>query len=115
LPQYVTFEKTEGGNLKISLLPEGREELDDLLARELDSDRIFHELVEHQLGNGWDSLPPETIGALTESIILSDEAELDDMGDFVNVGRCYWFPNYQVENPIETLRDKGSFTFTGVG
>ena len=68
--------------------------------------------------SGFALVPPEAIGALTDSPILvrNDDYTGEDNGTFKvyeNV-RVWWFPSYQIEDPIETLREKGTVTFEGV-
>ena len=64
------------------------------------------------LGNGWNSVAPETIGALTDAPIVTDDWSITDEGETQALGRIWWFPNYQVEDPAETLVEKGRVVFT---
>ena len=94
-------------NLQITLTGEGRQELQELLADHPERDAM-HELLEFHLCNGWDTLNPEDIGALTSCpLILSEEVERDDNGKVTNVGQVYWHPNYMIEDPVKTLLEKG--------
>jgi hypothetical protein len=109
--KYVDFEKLPNGNLKLTLNDEGREELVDYLSNY----PTIHDLMESQLCNGWDRVQPEEVGGLTGcDLIISDDVERDDDGDIVKVGGVYWHPNYAIEDPVETLRDTGSFVLTYV-
>ena len=112
---YTELTKTAEGNLLIVLLDAGREELDDLVdRRKHNTTLIMLDLLEDHLCNGWTSLTPDEIGALTScDLILSDDVTLNDEGDVINVGRVYWHPNYAVEDELETLRTTGTFTLTG--
>ena len=112
----VEFSK-RGGNLVITLTPAGREVIAHAEAdgQNIDSDVFMADLFEQPLCNGWEPVRPEEIAALTSAPIFTDEAERDDHGQLVKVGRVYWFPNYQIESPVQTLRDKGEVVFTGVG
>jgi hypothetical protein len=67
------------------------------------------------IGNGWECVAPETIGALTDAPIVSDDVGYDDDGTINHVGRVWWFPNYMVENPVETLATTGRVVFTLAG
>jgi hypothetical protein len=114
--QYVDFNVVDG-NLEITLLPEGKEfvlETQSDPEKNIASNDFFYELVEWQTCNGWDYVQPEEIGALTSSLILSEHTERDDQGTLVQIGRVFWFPNYQVESEVETLLEKGKVVFTGV-
>jgi hypothetical protein len=109
--------KLDNGNLKITLTDEGREELSDIVERNgNDSDAAMHDLLEFHLCNGWDNLRPEEIGALTSSgLILSDDVERSEDGEtVVGCGVVYWHDNYMVENPVESLTDRGGLILTGV-
>jgi hypothetical protein len=64
---YVDLRKTEDGNLQIALTRNGR--ADFATIRE-ERDRYgvnaaLGVLLEDHLGNGWEMVPPEDIGALT--------------------------------------------------
>jgi hypothetical protein len=73
-------------------------------------DDHFFDLIEDMLGNGWTSLRPEQIGALTScSIILSPDVKMDDEGDIVDAKEIYWHGNYQVELACEALEADGLF------
>lgn len=63
-------------------------------------------------GNGWTSVEPEWIGALTDAPIVTDDFTLDDAGKYEVNGRVWWFPNYMMEDPVETLLEKGAVVFT---
>lgn len=64
------------------------------------------------IGNGWTSVAPEWIGALTDAPIVTNDFTLSDSGETTVHGRVWWFPNYCVEDPIETLVDTGRVVFT---
>jgi hypothetical protein len=111
-----TFKKTEDG-LLIQLTEEGREEL---LAEQVNdgeygrpTNEIFTDLIEWHLGNGWKYLDPMEIGALTDSLILTDEAERNDHGELVKLGDVYWFPDYAVTCELNEML-AGGVTFTRV-
>ncbi len=78
----------------------------------------LYEAFEELSCNGWDFVDPEDIGALTDAPILSNCMGRDDDGTMTAHSECgmecgiFWFPNYMVEDPLETLRDKGEVFFT---
>jgi hypothetical protein len=39
-------------------------------------------------------VPPEDIGALTATPVLSDEIVRDEEGKVVEAGRVFWYPDY---------------------
>lgn len=109
---YTIFNVTPEGDLKITLTEEGRQELIEMLESQTQTDEdIFLSLIESQLCNGYHTVLPEHIGALTDSIILANgivdldtsaEAEID----------VWWFPDYQVKSYTEDLLNNGEVTFT---
>lgn len=63
--------------------------------------------LEYQMGNGWERVLPEEVGALTDALIITKEAERDDRGNLIKCGRVYADMNYQVADLLETLQTKG--------
>lgn len=65
----------------------------------------------------WRAVSPESIGALTDSPIICAEIFQpvpDNDGDSYNVDPeavFYWFPNYQVCDPWEQLKNRGRVEF----
>jgi hypothetical protein len=60
---------------------------------------------------------PADIGALTSSPIICDDAwTTHDDGTFelYPEAQVWWFPNYQVEDPVAILRETGEVVFTAV-
>lgn len=66
------------------------------------------------LGNGYDSVAPEWIGALTDAPIVSDGLILHDDGSHTLApdARIWWFPNYMVSDPAAELAERGRVVFT---
>lgn len=113
---YVDLEKTQDGHLRIVLNPSGQEQFADI---ELEHKRhgilaALYRLLDDHLGNGWEFIAPEDIGALTAAPILSEDVTRDDQGNLVSVGRVYWFPEYAITDEIEELRHRATVTFQGV-
>lgn len=108
--RLVELEKV-GDNLRVVLTAEGRQEIGDLIGRP----DAMHELMEWHLCNGWDSLMPDEIGALTGCpYIYSDQCERRDDRSVLFLGWVYWFDRYAVEDPVATLAEKGEVLLTGV-
>jgi hypothetical protein len=112
---YIEIEKSEDG-ITLKLTPEGREELKDLridggMNWAKSHDAIFADMLEDHLVNGWEFIPPEDIGALTASPILSDEVVRDDSGMLVSLGQVYWFPDYAVRSELDELYEAGEVFF----
>lgn len=117
--QYLTFDITENGNLKISLTEDGREELQDMLEnQEVLHINMWTDLCEYDMCNGgYTIIAPEYVGALTDSVLFvhQDNVEYPDTGNPHLTSAdapVYWFPNYMVENELETLLKEGHVIFT---
>ena len=104
---YLTADLNDAGDLVWSLTDEGRTELADLRESHPDAgdDWLFFELAEDFLANGWEAIPPEDVGALTDATIISDECERTDAGDVVRVGRAWWDANYAVRSTVGELEN----------
>jgi hypothetical protein len=102
----VTFTKTRDGNLEIS---------HDLPIEEIDPSATLSDWIEWYLCNGWEWISPEEIGALTDAPIISDDAERDDHGKLIRVGRVYAHMRYALEDAAEELRVHGRVIFEGAG
>lgn len=71
--------------------------------------------MEYQLCNGWQNIQPDTIGAMTDSEwILTEDAEQDDNGNYVSVGRVYWDDSYMIRSPVIELLTNGEWVLRGV-
>lgn len=59
--KYTEFEKQANGNLHIVLLPEAREDVQEIASQEIDADSRLSEVIEWQLANGWSLVQPKTL------------------------------------------------------
>ena len=109
--KYTEFEKQANGNLRIVLLPEARDDVQEISSKEIDADNKLSEVIEWQLANGWSLLHPEDVGALTDAPILSEDIDTDDQGNVRSVGTVYWYPQYDVSNPVAKLLQNGLHRF----
>lgn len=112
---------TYGNFVNLTVLPSGDLEIDVVANADIDWDRLLKErddnalciLIDDIRGNSeWDMVDPEDIGAMTLAPIISDGVMYPDSGARVVFGRVWWFPNYAVENLIETLHEKGHVVLT---
>lgn len=108
----------EGEGILLKLTAEGREELeahriDRLTYHNWDTgtDQILCDLLEDHLCNGWEFIQPEEIGALTSANIISDEVTRDEDGNIIEIGKVYWFPDYQIRSEVDDLADNGEVFF----
>lgn len=100
------------GNLALKLIDAAdREMLQALLERhEGDDKSLMADLLEE---TGWgnnghfEMVLPETVNALTDGILLSDEIGRNEQGDIDYVGNVWWDSNYQVKHFAETLLRDG--------
>jgi hypothetical protein len=107
--QVVEFEKRPGV-LVIKLTDAGRARAEEIVELRQDAgiNRALFEVCEHQLCNGWETVAPEEIGALTGcEFIITDDAQRDDHGKLLRLGSVYWNPNYAVEDEIDSLLSNG--------
>jgi hypothetical protein len=109
--KYTDFEKLADGNLRIALREEARQDVQEIADQELDADSELAEVIEWQLSNGWSLLRPEDIGALTDAPILSEELDADEQGNILSVGTVYWYPQYDVTDPVTQLLHNGYVDF----
>src|SRR3954469_21240899 len=115
--QYVNLEQLPSGNLKIVLLrhkgnkaevkriheEQKQNYLDLLELLEYWHDHDNYELLQNRFY--------KNIGASTSSPIIVQDLDIDDYGDFEDVGKVWWYPNYQVSDPIEILLKYGYVIF----
>jgi hypothetical protein len=68
------------------------------------------------IGNGWQFLKPEDIGALISDTcpIISNDVDIEDDGSISHIGDIWYYPDYAVSNEIEILFEKGSVIFEKV-
>ncbi len=109
--KYTEFEKQANGNLRIVLLPEARDDVQEISSKEIDADNKLSEVIEWQLTNGWSLMRPEDVGALTDAPILSEDIDTDDQGNVGSVGTVYWYPQYDVSDPVAELLQNGYIDF----
>lgn len=106
--RYLTCKVLSNG-LLLKLTKEGRAQLKywQELHPEWNDTTLFYELAENMLGNGWESIIPEEIGALTSCpIILSDDIQRNDNGEITALGRIFWHESYAIQLACEALHSK---------
>jgi hypothetical protein len=83
------------------------------LLEDLQTDNAFIEAIENLLCNGLSTVRPEEIGALTDSIILSEFPPPDMSDHYPDDARFFWFPDYMLRSPLQDLRKHGKVIFDG--
>src|SRR5260221_678367 len=109
--KYTEFDKQANGNLRIKLLEEARADVQEMASKELDADSKLAQVIEWQLANGWSFVRPEDVGALTDAPIITEDIDTDDQGNVRNVGTVYWYPQYDVRDPVTQLLENGYVEF----
>ena len=106
------FNVLPDGNLEIRLCDGEAVEIDWDDLTSYGESAAFAELIEPLRANSeWDVVQPEDVGALTDAPIISDGVSHPDSGRVAVWGNVWWFPNYQVTDPIEVLRRDGRVVF----
>lgn len=112
LSHSVDVEQLPNKNLKLTLVgDDAADELKQAAESQGDEGALVSGL-EHWFGNGYELIAPEEVGALTDSLIIGYDTDRDDQGKLLKAPQVWWFPNYQVESPLQTLLEKGEVIFT---
>ncbi len=103
---------TAKGNLLIELCDDSRDDLAEAIEKGYaETEQLMAELF-HEV---WTFINPEDIGALTDAPIIcgADDTYVDDNGNrkFHEDARIFWYPDYAINNPWETLLHGGSVIF----
>lgn len=109
---YVNLSKDKQGNLVLKPTRNARRERKEIQA--MGETQALLTLLEDHLCNGLDWVDPAEVGALTDAPILSDSMQTDDLGHVTAIESVFWFPSYEIEDPIE-LFFAGSVTFIKAG
>lgn len=114
-PGYLSAYRLEDGDLLICMGQKGRKELRQELHKQNYYD-LIHEIFQRMLGEGWELLSPEQLGALTDCyLILGYDLRYPENPD--EDGNCdpiieddsdiWWFGDYQIYSETEELAHKG--------
>lgn len=110
----IRIDRIPSGDLEIKVVPD-EDEADRDWDRLLKQPTLcaLSDLLEEsgKQGYGWSVISGEDTGDMTDSPMITDDYTVEDNGDEVIYGSVWWFPNYQIEDPIETLREKGRVIF----
>ncbi len=104
------------GDLLITLTEDGKTEfnelIEDLQISRTDLD-IFLELIEPQLCNGYHTVRPEHIGALTDSLLISDEIiDNETTQKELNEATVWYYNDYMVKSYLDDFIGKGYIIFS---
>lgn len=117
---YTNISTDENKNLVIVLNQENLDEAKEVMILDeeginvsiVNPDYALMILVEDHLENGLDWIKPEEIGALTDAPIFSDSASYDDEGELIDCKYVWWFPDYQIKDPVKELLENSKVVFT---
>ncbi len=109
--KYTEFERQPNGNLRIELLEEARDDVQEIASQELTADSKLAQVIEWQMSNGWSFVRPEDVAALTDAPIITEDIETDNQGNVLRVGKVYWYPQYDVSDPVAKLLEDGYIDF----
>lgn len=113
------FEILDNGNLRIS--PENaadfaefiKEHEDDALTSfNPNSDMAFMELTEEYSSNGWGVFTADTLGQMTECLVVCQESTIENDGSFTLFGKAWTnIHNYQIVSPLYVILEDGYIDF----
>ena len=106
------------GNLLITASVDGCNEIKQELAKGDYGlkDSVFYTVLEQYSTNGsftyFDADDGNPFVGLTSAPCITECLDVDDDGDYSIIGRYWYFENYMIETPIETLCETGRVIFT---
>jgi hypothetical protein len=74
--------------------------------------RVFGELIEYQVANGWSWLSPDDFALTSNPYLLSDDAAVEDEGT-LSVSFVYFYNDYALRDPLAELCQRGEVIFAG--
>lgn len=75
------------------------------------TDYAFLDSIEHLLRNGLHQVLPETIGALTDSLLFSFTLLDEESVHYDEPVVVYWDPDYAIRSPLQDLIETGETIF----
>lgn len=103
----MNYQILENGDLKLLCDLSNPENIDYL-----SESHSITDIVQTHFIDKLEILQPVDIGALTSSEIIAHKVVRDNNSDVEYAANVWWFPNYQIEDPMETLRETGEVVFT---
>ena len=100
----------ENGNLRLSLEKDCREELEELREK-FGISVVLHQALEAYWANGWYIGTANQLWQMSESPVICEEGYVEDNGSNTLHGKAWYFPNYMIEDEIETILEKGYVDF----
>ena len=115
----LNFQILDNGNLRVSaedpkeFAEYVNEHADDMLTSYTpNSDQCFIENTESYWANGWGVCTADTLGQLSECLVVASEMTHEDDGTIVLHGKAWTnIHNYQIVNPIDAIIEDGYIDF----
>ena len=105
--EYVDIAIMSNGQLRFTLTEAGKEEIEDIMSKDIGDIAQFDALMEDHFCNGWEEVRPEELGALTSATLITNVAVRDDNGDLIECDYIYYDPLYAIRSTPEELRTMG--------
>ena len=109
--EFVNIATDKNSNLILTLNRKSARFIKQEVLGKSDDDALW-QLLEDHLCNGLEWVKPEDIAALTDSPIFSDVVEQDDDGIVTACDYVWWYPDYQIKNPVAELFEHGTIMFS---
>ena len=76
------------------------------------SDMAFMQLTEDYSCNGWGVFTADTLGQLSECLLIGEEATIEEDGSYTLNGRAWAnIHNYQIITPLDCIAEDGHVDF----
>jgi hypothetical protein len=112
---YIRFSFDGNENLVITPTAAGVEEATDRVNENDTGDDAFWAMIEDHLGNGWDVVRPEEIGAMTDALLITNDIERDNIAGQDNIdrlGSCWSnIDHYQTTSEVAEFAEGRSVTW----
>ena len=85
---------------------------DALTSFQPNTDQAFMELTESYSCNGWGIFTADTLGQLSECLVIAEDSTFEDDGSYTLNGRAWTnIHNYQIVNPFDSIVENGHIDF----
>jgi hypothetical protein len=74
--------------------------------------RVFGDLIEYHVANGWSWLSPDDFALTSNPYLLSDDAAVEDDGK-LTVSFLYFYNDYAIRDPLAEVCQRGEVIFAG--
>jgi hypothetical protein len=109
----IKFTELENGDLRLSLIEEQKENLEEVVNNKNLSD--FSKLLcatESYWANGWGVTFADQLHQLSEAPVIVEELTREDDGSITVHGKAWYQSDYMIRSAAETILDQGYIDFT---